>query len=59
MEFLNNDENGAKPLVILSWLSAYISLGTAQQFVSLLSGIVAIVSGLSAIRYYYIKSKTK
>lgn len=59
MELLNNDENGAKPLVILSWLSAYISLGTAQQIVSLLSGIVAIVSGISAIRYYYIKSKTK
>jgi len=59
MQLLNNDENGAKPLVVLSGLSAYISIGTAQQFVSLLSGIVAIVSGLSAIRYYYIKSKNK
>ena len=53
------EENNGKPLMLLSWLSAYISLGTAQQLVSLGSGLVAILSGISAIRYYYIKSKTK
>lgn len=53
------DQIDGKPLMLLSWLSAYISLGTAQEIVSLCSGIVAIGSGISAIRYYYIKSKLK
>lgn len=54
-----DQDNTGKPLMLLSWLSAYISLGTAQELVSLCSGIVAIGSGISAIRYYYIKSKLK
>jgi hypothetical protein len=58
MKAMDQDNTG-KPLMLLSWLSAYISLGTAQELVSLCSGIVAIGSGISAIRYYYIKSKLK
>lgn len=53
------DQIDGKPLMLLSWLSAYISLGTAHEIISLCSGIVAIGSGISAIRYYYIKSKNK
>jgi len=55
---MEQDNNG-KPLMLLSWLSAYISLGTAQELVSLCSGIVAIGSGLMAIRYYFLKSKNE
>lgn len=58
MKIMDQDNTG-KPLMLLSWLSAYISLGTAQELVSLCSGLVAIGSGISAIRYYYIKSKLK
>lgn len=53
---MDQDKNG-QPLLLVSWLSAYISIGSVQEIVSLLSGIVAIGSGVMAIRYYYLKSK--
>jgi hypothetical protein len=53
---MDSDKNG-QPLLLISWLSAYISIGSIQQIVSLGSGLVAIGSGIMAIRYYYIKSK--
>jgi len=34
-----------------------ISLSTYQPVVSFIGGIIAIVSGLFAVRYYYIKTK--
>jgi len=55
---MENDKDNLN-LLILSWISAGISIVHVQQIVSLLSGLVAIGSGLSAIRYYYIKSKIK
>lgn len=53
---MNNDNNG-NPLTVLSCLAAYISVGTAQQYVSIAAGLVAIASGVFAIRYYIIQSK--
>jgi hypothetical protein len=55
---MEQDNNG-NVFLVLSWLSAYISLGTVQEIVSICSGLVAIGSGGFAIRYYFIKSKTK
>jgi uncharacterized membrane-anchored protein len=43
--------------LLLSGTTAFISLNIVQQYVSITAALVAIVSGLSAIRYYYIKSK--
>jgi hypothetical protein len=41
----------------ISILSAVVTISTIQPFVSLCAGIVAIVSGVFAIRYYYWKTK--
>jgi hypothetical protein len=41
----------------VSILSAVITISTIQPLVSLTAGLVAIVSGLFAIRYYYYKTK--
>ena len=43
--------------LLLSGLTAYISLSVFQQYVSIAAAFVAIGSGLCAIRYYIIKSK--
>lgn len=40
---------------LISWL-AHLST-TLQPIISAFAGLVAIVSGLFAIRYYYLKSK--
>ena len=45
--------------MLTSWMGATISIAPVQEIISLLSGLVAIGSGLFAIRYYYIKSKIK
>jgi hypothetical protein len=47
----------ADSFLLLSGTFAYLSLNVVQQYVSIVAAIVAIISGLSAIRYYYIKSK--
>lgn len=44
-------------LFIFSGVTAYVSIGSVQQYVSITAGLVAIISGLFAIRYYIIKSK--
>jgi len=41
----------------ISILSAVVTISTIQPFVSLCAGLVAIVSGIFAIRYYYWKTK--
>jgi hypothetical protein len=41
----------------ISILSAVVTINTIQPLVSLCAGIVAIVSGVFAIRYYYWKTK--
>lgn len=41
----------------LSVLSAIVSIATIQPIVTLLAGLVAIVSGIMAIRYYYNATK--
>ena len=41
----------------ISILSAVVTISSIQPFVSLTAGLVAIVSGLFAIRYYYWKTK--
>ena len=51
------ENNKGNPLAIVSLLSASISIGKVQQYVSLFAGIVAIISGIMAIRFYYYKTK--
>lgn len=41
----------------ISILSAVVTVSSIQPFVSLCAGLVAIVSGIFAIRYYYWKTK--
>jgi hypothetical protein len=53
---MDQNKNGDTAL-LFSGISAYISIGAIQQYVSITAGIVAIVSGIFAIRYYIIKSK--
>jgi hypothetical protein len=43
--------------VVLSIMSAVVSLATIQSWVGIVAGCVAIVSGLMAIRYYYHKTE--
>ena len=40
---------------VISSIAHYSSL--MQPIVSLLAGLIAIISGIFAIRYYYLKSK--
>lgn len=41
----------------ISILSAVVTVSSIQPFVSLCAGLVAIISGIFAIRYYYWKTK--
>jgi hypothetical protein len=43
--------------VILSIISATVSLASIQSFIGIIAGVVAIVSGSFAIRYYYYKTE--
>jgi hypothetical protein len=47
----------AKVLTATSAGGWIVSLSTYQPLVSFIGGIIAIISGLLAIRYYYIKTK--
>ena len=40
----------------ISILSAVVTISSIQPFVSLCAGLVAIISGIFAIRYYYWKT---
>jgi len=51
------DENFGNFPTLMSAFGAYISLVSIESYVSITAGLVAIVSGIFAIRYYYIKSK--
>ena len=41
----------------ISVLSAIVSISTLQPIVTLIAGLIAIVSGIMAIRYYYNATK--
>jgi hypothetical protein len=41
----------------ISVLSAIISISTIQPIVTLVAGLIAIISGIMAIRYYYNATK--
>jgi hypothetical protein len=41
----------------ISVLSAIVSISTIQPVVTLFAGLIAIVSGIMAIRYYYNATK--
>jgi hypothetical protein len=41
----------------VSVLSAVVTISSVQPIVSLCAGLVAIISGIFAIRYYYWKTK--
>lgn len=55
---MNNSSNETGILnVIVSVLSAAVSLASIQSIVGIVAGVVAIISGSFAIRYYHIKTK--
>jgi hypothetical protein len=41
----------------ISVLSAIVSISTIQPIVTLVAGLIAIISGIMAIRYYYNATK--
>jgi len=41
----------------ISVIGAVVTISNIQPFVSLCAGLVAIISGIFAIRYYYWKTK--
>ncbi len=41
----------------ISLLSAIVSISTVQPIITLLAGLIAIISGVMAIRYYYNATK--
>ena len=41
----------------ISVLSAIVSISTIQPVVTLVAGLIAIISGIMAIRYYYNATK--
>lgn len=47
----------ADAFTFISGMGAIISIIDLQSYISIIAGLVAIVSGLCAIRYYIIKSK--
>jgi hypothetical protein len=47
----------ADTALLFSGITAYISIGAVQQYVSIAAGLVAIIAGVFSIRYYIIKSK--
>jgi hypothetical protein len=49
--------NQADTLTIVSGLGALVSITSIQPIVTLLASLVAIASGLFAIRYYYKAAK--
>jgi hypothetical protein len=49
--------NNADTATILSISSAIVSIGNFQPLVTLVASLVAIISGLFAIRYYYRATK--
>ena len=49
--------NQADLLTIVSGTSAVISVASIQPYVTLLASLIAIVSGLFAIRYYIAATK--
>lgn len=52
------DHNGQGDLsATISVVSAVVTMSAIQPFVSLCAGLVAIISGMFAIRYYYWKTK--
>ena len=49
--------NQADISATVSVLSAVVTISSVQPIVSLCAGLVAIISGIFAIRYYYWKTK--
>jgi hypothetical protein len=52
-----SNHNSADTATILSISSALLSIGNFQPAVTLLASLVAIISGIFAIRYYYQATK--
>jgi len=51
------NHNHADISATISVIGAVVTISSIQPFVSLFAGLVAIVSGIFAIRYYYWKTK--
>jgi hypothetical protein len=52
-----HNSNQSDLLTIVSGTSAFISIANVQPVVSLLASLIAIISGVYAIRYYIKASK--
>jgi len=53
---MTHHSQGADISAGISILSAVVTISSIQPFVSLCAGLVAIISGLFAVRYYYWKT---
>jgi membrane associated rhomboid family serine protease len=59
---INNDSNTPFISVVLSLFSgilSWLSLHDAQYFISFLASVVALISGVLAMRYYYYAGNDK
>ncbi len=54
---MTNHSHQADIATLISISGAAVTISSIQPFVSLAAGLVAIVSGLFAIRYYHKKTK--
>lgn len=54
---MTHHSNQADTLTIISTFGAVVSISNIQPIVTLLASLVAIVSGLFAIRYYWKATK--
>jgi hypothetical protein len=52
-----NHQSQAGASASISMISAVVTISAIQPLVSLCAGLVAIISGIFAIRYYYWKTK--
>lgn len=54
---MNLHSNQADTLTIVSGASAVVSAASIQPYVTLIASLVAIISGLFAIRYYIVATR--
>ena len=54
---MTHHSNQADTGALISIIGAIVSITTIQPIVTLFAGLVAIVSGVMAIRYYYNATK--
>lgn len=54
---MNIHSSQADTLTLVSGASAVVSVASIQPFVTLIASLIAIISGLFAIRYYIVATR--